>query len=235
MIKEAIILAGGLGTRLKGVISDIPKPMAPIKSTPFIQYLFDYLINADITHAVLAVGYKYEVIKNYFGSAYKNLEISYAVEHEPLGTGGGIANAVSKIKGDNCLLLNGDTYFNVNLKELSLFHESGNSKLTLSLKEMENFDRYGTVDFNQQKRIVGFAEKKPVEKGYINGGVYALNKSIFNSYQPGNKFSFEKDIMEAKINSIEMYAFESKGYFIDIGIPEDYKRAQSEIPDLFTH
>lgn len=233
MIKEAIILAGGLGTRLKGVISNIPKPMAPINKTPFIQYLFEYLIDSKVTHVVLAVGYKYEVIQNHFGKTYKNLSISYAIENEPLGTGGGIANAISNIKGDKCFLLNGDTYFNVDLEQLSILHEENNSSLSLSLKEMNNFDRYGTVDFNTQNVITGFAEKRPLKKGFINGGVYALNKNIFDSYKPGEKFSFEKDIMEAKVNSLNMHALLCKGYFIDIGIPEDYNQAKIDLPEIF--
>ncbi len=233
MIKEAIILAGGLGTRLKGVIDDIPKPMAPINDTPFIQYLFDYLINHSVTHAVLAVGYKHEVIKQHFGSKYKTLNLLYAIEHEPLGTGGGIANALDLIKNDNCFLLNGDTFFDVNLKELNNQHQANNANLTLSLKEMINFDRYGTVEFNKYNKITLFNEKKEVKKGYINGGVYIITKQLFTTYQAGEKFSFEQDIMEKSINKLNVHAHICKGYFIDIGIPEDYSKANSELPELF--
>lgn len=234
MIKEAIILAGGLGTRLKGVISDIPKPMAPIQDTPFIEYLFEYLIAQGISHAALAVGYKYEVIENYFGAQFKSLKLSYAIENTPLGTGGGIANALSKINSNTCFLLNGDTFFNVDLTLLAKTHTESKADLTLSLKEMQFFDRYGTVKFNDKYKITDFVEKQPLENGHINGGVYALNKSIFSTFTAGQKFSFEQDIMEAKVNSLNVMANISDGYFIDIGIPEDYSKAQTEIPELFT-
>ncbi len=233
MIKEAIILAGGLGTRLKDVINDIPKPMAPINSTPFIQYLFDYLIDQTITHTVLAVGYKYEIIEQYFGNKYKTLELSYAIEHEPLGTGGGIANALSLVKKDNCFLLNGDTFFDVKLKELYEQHQANGANLTLSLKEMLNFNRYGTVEFNKNNKITLFNEKKEVEKGFINGGVYIIAKQLFHTFSPGEKFSFEQDIMEKSINQYNVQAHVCNGYFIDIGIPEDYSKANTELPQIF--
>jgi len=233
MLKEAVILAGGLGTRLKGVISDIPKPMAPIQNLPFLQYLFEYLLNYKIEHVVLAVGYKYEVIENYFGSNFKDLKISYAVEESPLGTGGGIANALHKINDTRCFLLNGDTFFNVNLKQLADKHNESNADISLSLKHMLNFDRYGTVVFNSDNRITAFIEKQKVKEGYINGGVYIINKNIFDPFNQGRKFSFEQDIMEKKLAQLHMNAHLNNAYFIDIGIPEDYKLADSEIPKMF--
>lgn len=233
MINEAIVLAGGLGTRLKGVIKDIPKPMAPINDIPFLQYLFNYLIKQGVERVVLAVGYRYEVIEDFFGSKYKSLELVYAIEYEPMGTGGGIANALQKTLNTTCFLLNGDTFFNVSLKDLYKKHESSKAQLTLSLKEMENFDRYGTVALDNNDRITLFNEKQPVTKGLINGGVYVITKSLFDDFKNTPKFSFEKDIMEAKVDQINMQAYISDGYFIDIGIPEDYKKAGVELPALF--
>jgi len=150
-----------------------------------------------------------------------------------MGTGGGIANALKKAKNNTCFLLNGDTFFNVDLKELFQKHESNQAQLTLSLKPMKNFDRYGTVALNQNEQIILFNEKKPITEGLINGGVYVIEKSIFEDYKDIPKFSFEKDIMEAKVNQIKMQAYISNGYFIDIGIPEDYKKAGIELPALF--
>ncbi len=230
MLKEAIILAGGLGTRLKGVISDIPKPMAPINGTPFIQHLFNYLIEQKITHVVLAVGYKHEVIEQYFGKKYKTLAIAYAVEHEPLGTGGGIANALNFVKSNEVFLLNGDTFFDVDLTALYAQHKLSKADLTLSLKPMHDFNRYGTVEYDLNNRIVLFNEKKAVKKGFINGGVYVITKQLFSSFSASEKFSFEQNIMEKGVNRFNMQAHVCKGYFIDIGIPEDYERAQNELP-----
>lgn len=233
MINEAVILAGGLGTRLKGVINDIPKPMAPVNNTPFLQYLFEYLIKQNITHVVLAVGYKYEVIKTHFGNQYKTLKLNYAIEDTPLGTGGGIANAISQIISDQCLLLNGDTFFDVNLEALCNDHTQSDADLSLSLKEMHNFDRYGTVKFNESRIITSFNEKTAVNQGFINGGVYVLKKSIFDPFDAGQKFSFEKDILETKVNLLKINAHICSNYFIDIGIPKDYKKANIDLPRLF--
>lgn len=228
MINEAVILAGGLGTRLKGVISDMPKPMAPINDIPFIKYLFDYLQDFNIERIILSVGYKFEVIEDYFGNSYKNSELIYAIENEPLGTGGGIANALSYANSDQVFLLNGDTFFKVDLFDLYNFHLKCNSELTLSLKYLQNFDRYGSVKTDNSK-VVAFSEKQPLSEGYINGGVYVINKSIFKPHKQKKKFSFEKDIMESGIEKYSMHALICDRYFIDIGIPEDYELAQKEL------
>jgi D-glycero-alpha-D-manno-heptose 1-phosphate guanylyltransferase len=231
MLKEAIILAGGLGTRLKGVVDDMPKPMARIGKKPFLTYLFTYLKKYGINKVVLAVGYKHEAIKNYYGKQYKGIAIKYAIETEPLGTGGAIANALKHIKHHEVFLLNGDSFFDVNLEGLFTHHELLGADLTLSLKEMTNFNRYGTVEL-EDSQIINFHEKKELERGFINGGVYILHKKIFSDSQLPTKFSFETDIMEAKVNDYNFQAFKSDGYFIDIGIPEDYKKAQLELPKL---
>lgn len=229
MINEAIVLAGGLGTRLQGVISDIPKPMAPINNKPFLEYLFHYLKQFPVQKVILAVGYKYESIEACFGSSYHGIAIEYAIEKEPLGTGGAIANAVKKASGNHVFLLNGDTFFNVDLAALQEQHLKNDSSITLSLKAMTHFDRYGTVELNGT-RITAFNEKKPVASGFINGGVYALKKSLLNPSRLPEKFSFEKEILEQGLSNYTMEGFISRGYFIDIGIPEDYARAQTELP-----
>lgn len=146
MQNEAIILAGGLGSRLQGVVKDIPKPMATINDKPFLQYLLDYLNKYKIKRVILSVGYKYEVIEGYFGNNYKNIELIYAVEKEPLGTGGGIMNAVKYLQTNLFYLINGDSFFDVNLIELADFHTKQLADFTLSVKAMKHFERYGTVE-----------------------------------------------------------------------------------------
>lgn len=226
---EAIVLAGGLGTRLKSVISEIPKPMAPIGDLPFLEYLLRYLQNQGVVRVVLAVGYRYEVIREYFGNRYRNIELVYAVEEEPLGTGGGILNALSKTQSDEVLLLNGDTFFEVNLKELFRVHHESKAVLSLSLKWMLEFDRYGSVSLDGNL-ITQFNEKRYLSEGWINGGVYVMNRSIFEGYSPGERFSFETGIMEKLVQSKPVAAYKCYDYFIDIGIPEDYSRAMLELP-----
>lgn len=225
---ESIILAGGLGTRLKSVINEIPKPMADIKGRPFLSYLMEYLFRQGINKVILSVGYKYDVIMNYFGSRYMDMDIDYTIEDRPLGTGGAIKKALERAEGKNVVVLNGDTFFNVELKKMVNFHNEHNSALTVAVKPMHDFDRYGTVILDNS-RILGFEEKSYRSHGYINGGVYVMKKTIFDTVHMSiEAFSFE-EFLEANIKDIPSYAFISDAYFIDIGIPADYERAQRDL------
>lgn len=216
--KEAIILCGGLGTRLRSVISDVPKPMAPIKNKPFLAFVLEYLKKQNISRVVLAVSYKYEIIQEYFGNSYIGMQILYSIEKEPLGTGGAILEALNLINSDSCYVLNGDTFFDVNLDRLKL----DNSDICVALKPMKNFDRYGSVDIDNNSYISAFNEKKFTSNGLINGGVYVIKKNIFNSFNLPNKFSFEEFFQENfLIFNAKATVFDD--YFIDIGIPQDYK------------
>lgn len=227
--KEAIVLAGGFGTRLQSVVNDVPKPMAPIKGKPFLTYLLDYLKEFDFTHIILSVGYLHEKIESYFGNSYNEMKISYAYEDAPLGTGGGILNALQKCHTENVVVLNGDTLFRVDFRCLERLYMQHKTNFSVVLRMVENTSRYGSVSIDDNGKIVGFVEKQSsFGKGTINGGIYMLNKSLFTGFSVGQKFSFEKDIMERMYSEQEFYAYVSDGYFIDIGIPEDYQRAQRE-------
>lgn len=231
MTNEAIILAGGLGTRLSAVVKDLPKPMAPINTRPFLAYLLDYLESFGINRVILSVGYKHEAITDYFATQYKSIELVYAVENEPLGTGGGIANALKYAQSEEAFLLNGDTFFNVNLNDLAQFHAENKAELSLSLKPMSDFDRYGSV-ITTNGRITNFAEKQFLKEGLINGGVYLLNKTLLLNNDLPLKFSFENDILEKLVASHSFYGKAFTNYFIDIGVPDDYKRAQEELDTI---
>jgi D-glycero-alpha-D-manno-heptose 1-phosphate guanylyltransferase len=227
MKREAVILAGGFGTRLRSVVNDVPKPMALVRGIPFLSYLLEELNNNGFHKAIIAAGYKHETISGYFGEHYKNIELTYSIENEPLGTGGAIALAVEKVAEENFFIINGDTFFRVDFSQLEEIFIKGKSNLTIALKEMRNFDRYGTVVTSDQK-IISFREKKFCEKGLINGGIYLINKKWLKENSPSKIFSFEKDLLEKKISdNITFYI--SDGYFIDIGIPEDYLRAEREL------
>ena len=217
---EAIVLAGGFGTRLSTVVSDVPKPMAPINGRPFLEYLLNDLSEKGINRVILAVGYKKEIIKSHFKEKYKNIDIIYSDEDIPLGTGGAIKKALILAKDENIFIINGDTFFDVDLKEMYQFHKKNSSKLTLAIKGMEKFDRYGSLIL-EEDRIIKFEEKKYNDKGYINGGIYLINKELLNEKEK-ESFSFEKEILENENLKIEKYGYKSEGYFIDIGIPEDY-------------
>ena len=227
--KEVIVLAGGFGTRLQGVVKDVPKPMAPVNGRPFLTYILDYLIEYHYTKVILSVGYLHEKIEEYFGNQYKSLEIDYAVETEPLGTGGGILFAFSKCMTDNVLVINGDTMFKVDLDEFERFHREKACLLSIVLREVEDVSRYGSVVIGGNSMITLFSEKQAtVGRGFINGGVYLIDRKLFEKYPQSQKFSFEKDLMTRYYTQEMFYGMPSDGYFIDIGIPEDYARAQRE-------
>ncbi len=218
---EAIILSGGLGTRLRSVISEIPKPMAPINNRPFLEYILDFLNNQGVKRVVLSVGYKWEVIKEYFGEKYKNIELIYNVEKERLGTGGAIKDSLKFVNEKQVYVLNGDTYFDVPLKEMKL----GDSLIQLALKEMRDFDRYGVVEIDEHGKILSFKEKAYYKEGLINGGIYLINKDIFNNFELPKQFSFE-EFLEKNFKKLKATGKKFDGYFIDIGIPEDYEKAK---------
>lgn len=224
---EAVILAGGFGTRLRQVIHDVPKPMAPVSGQPFLSYIFEKLNRHGCKHVILAVGYKRDAIQNYFGNQYKNLSLEYSVEEEPLLTGGALKQAFQQARETTVLVLNGDTFFDVDISKMIKFHHQQHSDVTLAVKELHDFTRYGTVLFDDTSRITHFVEKRACHKGYINGGVYVMNRTLFDDFAI-DKFMIEKDFLEKYVNDKKFYAFPSDGYFIDIGIPEDYERANEE-------
>ena len=223
---EAIVLAGGFGIRLNSVISDIPKPMAPINGKPFLEYILKYLEkNNIINRVVLSVGYKWETIKEYFGNSFNEIELIYSIEDKPLGTGGAIKRAMDKVKKNQVYIMNGDTFFDIDLKTLEL---KRNNKLQLSLKHMKEFDRYGCVESDKDGYVIGFTEKGYRDNGNINCGVYLSSKDIFEGYVLAEEFSFENFIhKEYKNLKITTKVFDS--YFIDIGIPTDYIKAINEM------
>ncbi|HOG19446.1 MAG TPA: nucleotidyltransferase family protein [Salinivirgaceae bacterium] len=229
--KEAIILAGGFGTRLQSVISDVPKPMAPVGDKPFLYYILKYINSFGLNRVVLSVGYRHETIIEYFGKKFENLELVYAIENQPLGTGGAVKFSSNSIKSDSFFLLNGDSFFKSDLRELANFHKQNKAKITLSLKELKNFDRYGSVETDKSGLVTQFQEKQFCKSGLINTGVYVVDKDIVNSVS-AEKFSFEKDVLEKEVKNKTVYGTVSDGYFIDIGIPEDYEKAQSDVNQL---
>lgn len=228
MVTEAIILAGGKGTRLRSVVSDLPKPMAPINDLPFLSYILNDLHNKNIKKVYLAVGYLNQKIISYYGNSYKNIEIDYVIEHEPLGTGGAIKKAIEKTKSPNVLIVNGDTLFEVSLSNFFELHSKKKAGLSLALKYEENADRYGTVSINVESQITEFNEKKEGVSGWINGGVYLINKEKLKLGQLPSVFSFEKEVLEKEYQSKQLYGYKSNGYFIDIGIPSDYQKAHKD-------
>ena len=226
---EAIILAGGFGTRLQKVVSDKPKSMAPVNDKPFLEYLLNFLTGQDIQRVILSVGHKHEMIENYFKDRYKHISISYAFEDEPLGTGGGIVNALQQVEGEMAFAMNGDSMFRIDLQAMLNHHLKNEADLTIALRFLDDTSRFGTVKIDSTRKVTGFVEKKQDSgEGYINGGIYLINKRFLTSSTFGKKFSIEKDCFEKCYKNSGLYGFPAKGYFLDIGVPEDYMTAQDE-------
>ena len=232
-MKEAVILAGGLGTRLRSVVSDVPKPLAPVAGRPFLAYVLDALVRQGYGHAVLATGYMHEKVEACFGNEYLGMKVDYARELTPLGTGGAIVNALQHCTADSVTVLNGDTLFLADLGQLERYADSKGTPLAIVLRAVPDAGRYGAVETDADGRITAFREKDPsAEAGNINGGIYRLQRQLLDGYAIGQQFSFEKDVMQQRYAEEAFYAYADGAYFIDIGVPEDYRRAQTELPAL---
>ena len=233
MFKEAIILAGGFGTRLSHVVSNVPKPMAPVYGKPFLSYVLDRLVEAGVQRIVLATGYKHEVIQAWFGNSYRGAEIVYSHEDTPLFTGGAIVQAARLLQSEDFIVLNGDTLFSIDLAQFYTFHTAHKANLSVALRSVEDTSRYGSVQCHDD-RITAFCEKAESQgAGAINGGIYAIRREWLLAQDLPTKFSFEKELMQPLAGKDGFYGLLCKDYFIDIGIPEDYFRAQREFGQLF--
>ncbi|HVB03581.1 MAG TPA: nucleotidyltransferase family protein [Chitinophagaceae bacterium] len=223
-----IILAGGLGTRLKETIADQPKCLAPVAGHPFLHYLLRYLSGQGIGHIILSVGYLHEQVIRWSSLQKEVDQIRFVIEPHPLGTGGAIRLALEGLQEEAVFILNGDTYFGVNLIDLESTHRKNKAELTMALKQMEKPDRYGTVESGKDGRITGFREKQYRDQGMINGGIYLLDTRSFLQLRFPEIFSFERDYLEKQVHHRRFFGYPSAGYFIDIGIPEDYRKAQDD-------
>lgn len=235
---EVIILAGGLGTRLRSVVSEVPKCMAPVAGKPFLWYLLKYLTRFDVERVILSVGYLREVIFKWIDEVKDEFpfEFDYAIEEEPLGTGGGIKLALEKANDERVFVLNGDTFFDVDLMQLYDAHMISKKAITLALKPMKNFDRYGTVNMEPiTGTILSFNEKQYCQEGLINGGIYVISKDAPIFEDLGDKFSFEASVLAPQCSRHQLLGVVQNGYFIDIGVPVDYQRAHHDFIQLFLH
>ncbi|HWE83991.1 MAG TPA: nucleotidyltransferase family protein [Terracidiphilus sp.] len=225
---EAIILAGGLGTRLQSRLIDLPKAMAPVAGRPFLQILLDRLVDAGCNRVILCVGHLRQVIVNSFGVSYRGVPISYAIEESPLGTGGAIRLGLEKGTEDSLLVLNGDTFLQVDFAQLCRAHETALRPLTMAITPVDNVSRYGGVIF-EQGCVAGFAEKGGAGPGWINAGTYVISRAFPWPEDLPDRFSFESDVLAPHLATLRPAAFLCRGYFLDIGVPEDLDRAQTEL------
>jgi D-glycero-alpha-D-manno-heptose 1-phosphate guanylyltransferase len=229
-ITEAVILAGGLGTRLRTAVSDLPKPMAPVAGRPFLCYLLDQLAAQGVQRAILSVGYRWEAISAYFGEQYRGIAIEYAVEREPLGTGGGLSASLERAATPLVLTMNGDSFHRFHLDALSgLLRDAEPGSLAMAVCQLDDASRYGRVEMDGN-RICGFLASGTPGRGIINAGVYLLPRDLFHHYRLPARFSFEADFLQPRVAELRPYASVTQGAFIDIGIPSSFEQAQSLLP-----
>lgn len=230
--REAIVLAGGFGTRLAHVVPDVCKPMAPVAGRPFLRFIMDQLAAAGFDRAVVADGYRREQIEGFFGPAYRGMAIEYSPEETPLFTGGAVKRALGMCDSDWVFVLNGDTWLDVDFEamEAAAVNVPDSVAAVIAVKRMRDFERYGTVDVDADGCLTAFHEKRPCEEGLINAGVYLLRRDALNSMP--EKFSLESDYFEYVVGNGELRAVECPGGFIDIGVLEDYELAQTMLAPL---
>jgi len=227
---EAIILAGGFGTRLREVVPDLPKPMAPVAGKPFLEILLTSLAQKKFTRVVLSLGFMANKIMDHFGPEYLGMDLIYEVESTPLGTGGAIRAALERCISDHAFVFNGDTYLDLEVDQLENLWRT-NHKAIIVVREVPDTARYGKVDVNAG-RITAFLEKGAAGPGLINAGCYVLSKSALNSFPLGESFSLENKYFMPNLKNIEFNGFITRGRFIDIGIPSDYELAQTMLANL---
>ncbi|WP_225032761.1 MULTISPECIES: nucleotidyltransferase family protein [Paraburkholderia] len=229
----AIVLAGGLGTRLRSVVPDLPKPMAEVAGKPFLWWVLRRLEQQGIGDVYLSVGYKREVIEAYFGAKFGTLNVHYVVEDEPLGTGGAIAKAFDVIVGDEAYVLNGDTMTIVEFADLRSAAAS-DVDLTMAVAKLDDVARYGAVVFDatSMRRVTAFREKGQTGAGFINAGVYLVKREALKRYPLPEKFSFEQDFLHAHLADLRVSAVPAVSQLIDIGVPDDYALAQTLVPEM---
>jgi len=229
---DALILAGGKGTRLQSVVSDRPKVMAEVNGRPYLTYLFDQLLAANIKRVILCTGYMADYIEDYFGDTYQDLALVYSREAKVLGTGGAIRQALDHIQSESLLVMNGDSYCDVSLKHFREFHHAD---VSMVLVRRDDTSRYGRVEFDDDSNVTRFVEKDGQSVGgWINAGIYILNRELVESLPADENISLEKEVFPTWIADHTVKGFFCQGKFIDIGLPESYALAGQFFTDRQT-
>jgi D-glycero-alpha-D-manno-heptose 1-phosphate guanylyltransferase len=228
MSMEAIVLAGGLGTRLRDTVPGLPKPMAPVAGRPFLCWLLDHLERAGFEHIVLSVGHLAESIIDHFGNRHGRIELEYAVESSPLGTGGAVLHAMAQCRQDSFFVINGDTFLALDYPAMQVAHLASGADFTMAVREVDDVSRYGRIILTNG-RPSKMEEKSAVGPGLVNAGVYLFERRYLANIGGGTQCSLEKDIIAPRLARGCSGAFPTTGYFIDIGIPTDFLRAQTEM------
>lgn len=228
-MREAIVLAGGFGTRLRELVPDWPKPMAPVAGRPFLEILLSSLASKGFSRVVLSLGYMAEKISSHFGSSFAGMELDYVVEDRPLGTGGAVRLAMTRCTQDHVFVLNGDTFLDLEASAIDEYWLSRRNPLIVA-RQVPDTARFGRL-LVQDDRVLGFTEKGVSGQGLINGGCYVFDRAQLNQFELNQPFSLEADYLAQAVQRLPVNVFVTSGHFIDIGVPEDYQRAQIELAD----
>lgn len=226
---KAIVLCGGLGTRLGSLTLDLPKPLVEVAGKPFLSYVLDQLLSTSIDEIVLAVSYQFEKIQDAIGDQWHGVKVSYSIEKEPLGTGGAIKKAMEQFSLTEALVINGDTLLKCDVESLLQMAQDKKADIFMALKMTSDTARFGNVKVNQSSRVIAFEEKGDGSRGLINSGVYFVRAVVFSNINK-TAFSFEQDILTRNLSRLDIYGMPTDAYFIDMGVPEDLSRAHCELP-----
>jgi D-glycero-alpha-D-manno-heptose 1-phosphate guanylyltransferase len=229
-----LILAGGLGTRLRSVLGDeCPKALAPVGGRPFLGWLLQSLVRQGVPEAVLSLGFGRDAIKDFIAWTSPEIKISFVEEHEPLGTGGAIVHALHTHGAPAMIVMNGDTMCELDMHALCADFRLSNADLVMAATRVPDASRYGTLDFDAHSLRLSAFKEKLEGAGYINAGAYAIDATRLLKRVLPEKFSFERDFLGTSLDTLNVRVFPDVGEFIDIGVPQDYARAQTFIPQLF--
>lgn len=230
-----LVLAGGLGSRLRSAYDSGPKAMAPVAGRPFLWYLLRSLQRGGLRRIVLCVGYKHEQIEQWAGDGRAlGLDLAYSVECEPLGTAGALWLAANRyIDSGRFVAVNGDSLVRVNFAEMLECHIAHDARATVAITQVSDVARYGRVEVDGQGWVRAFLEKSSTSgMPFVNSGVYIFQREVFDSIPVGHSASLEREVLPALVGH-GLMSFQTKGYFIDIGVPKDLARAQAELTELF--
>lgn len=231
-MNPVIVLAGGLGTRLRRVVSDVPKPLAPVAGKPFLWWLLSDLEMQGVEHACISVGYKASMIQDAFGDKLGRMRLSYCIEDEPLGTGGAVLRAARLEGFESFWALNGDTFSSIDLKLMQHKAEGGTFDAAVAVAKVDDASRYGTLEIDASERVVGYLAAGAPGAAMISTGIYLLKRTVLDSFDLPAKFSIEKDFFERHLGQLSILAYAGVSGFLDIGVPEDYELSQTKVPLL---
>jgi D-glycero-alpha-D-manno-heptose 1-phosphate guanylyltransferase len=225
---KAIVLCGGLGTRLGSLTVDTPKPLIDVAGKPFLSHVLERLQVSGVSDVCLAVGFQWQKLETAFGQSFNGQSLSYSIEDQPLGTGGAVRQALIKMGWSEAFVVNGDTLVDVDLRSLQTLAENKFTDLVITLKHINEAGRFGKVTLQPDGRVASFEEKGQSGAGLINAGLYFVRAGALR-FTLKDSFSLEQDVMVAHVSDLAIYGHITQGYFIDMGVPEDLARARAEL------